>query len=166
MSDTLLRNQEIWLKISSPAVGQLWLWHAIEETEHKAVCFDVYRAVTGHNRVMAYLNRVFAMGLTSLVLLFGVLLAISLISGNSTRQGTLPAKPTSGPKGSGKVRHNHRNPLRMLASLVPWRLYFDYYRPSFHPWKHDNAHLVTQWQARFPDFGSPHGSETGNSAAR
>ena len=30
-----------------PKHAELWLWHAVEETEHKAVAFDVYSAVGG-----------------------------------------------------------------------------------------------------------------------
>ena len=33
-----------------PAVRDLFLWHALEESEHKAVAFDVYRAVGGSER--------------------------------------------------------------------------------------------------------------------
>ena len=36
---------------------------------------------------------------------------------------------------------------------IPWRLYFSYYRPSFHPWDHDNAHFVAEWKDRYPGFG-------------
>ncbi len=32
-----------------------------------------------------------------------------------------------------------RGVLGLLYELVPWRLYFSYYRPSFHPWDHDNS---------------------------
>ena len=30
-----------------PDRAPLWLWHALEEAEHKAVAFDVYRAAGG-----------------------------------------------------------------------------------------------------------------------
>ena len=36
-----------------PSVRSLWLWHALEESEHKAVAFDVYKATGG-----GYLRRV------------------------------------------------------------------------------------------------------------
>jgi uncharacterized protein len=31
-----------------PTLRRVWLWHAMEETEHKAVAFDLYRAVGGN----------------------------------------------------------------------------------------------------------------------
>ena len=46
MADELLRNPE-YEKLMDPEHAKLWLWHAVEETEHKAVAFDVYRAVGG-----------------------------------------------------------------------------------------------------------------------
>lgn len=36
-----------WLDGAEPACQAMWLWHAIEETEHKAVALQVYRAVGG-----------------------------------------------------------------------------------------------------------------------
>jgi len=39
---------------------RLWMWHALEEIEHKAVAFDVYQAVSGGG-VGGYLRRCLAM---------------------------------------------------------------------------------------------------------
>ena len=39
----------------------LWMWHAVEENEHKAVAFDVYEAMYG--RFKAYFMRSLALGL-------------------------------------------------------------------------------------------------------
>jgi uncharacterized protein len=35
---------------ASPLMRKLWNWHALEETEHKAVAFDLYHAVGGNYR--------------------------------------------------------------------------------------------------------------------
>lgn len=47
-----------WFDELSPEVAEIWHWHAIEEAEHKAVCFDLYRAVGGAywRRIVAYLE--------------------------------------------------------------------------------------------------------------
>ncbi len=32
---------------AQPQMQQLWMWHSLEETEHKAVAFDLYQALSG-----------------------------------------------------------------------------------------------------------------------
>ena len=46
-ADDLLRDKNHFVD-SGKEVAKLWYWHALEETEHKAVAFDVYEAVGGH----------------------------------------------------------------------------------------------------------------------
>jgi predicted metal-dependent hydrolase len=46
----ILTNPE-WTANMPPAMRQLWLWHALEETEHKSVAFDVYRAIGGDEKM-------------------------------------------------------------------------------------------------------------------
>ena len=60
LAELLLRNQEQFIAESDPAFAALWLWHAVEEAEHKAVCFDVYRQVVGKGP-LSYIVRVGAM---------------------------------------------------------------------------------------------------------
>ena len=40
--------------------GLIWRWHAMEETEHKAVAFDVFERCYGHG-IIAYLRRCFSL---------------------------------------------------------------------------------------------------------
>ncbi|EHP44792.1 metal-dependent hydrolase [Cupriavidus basilensis OR16] len=44
LADQLLRHPEI-LDGADPEMAAIWQWHAVEETEHKAVAFDVFRAI-------------------------------------------------------------------------------------------------------------------------
>ncbi|MCC4242808.1 metal-dependent hydrolase [Stappia indica] len=64
-STMTLRHQKI-LSNAHPAYRRLWMWHALEELEHKAVALDVYkRAAAGMPAWKRYGLRVSAMNLTA-----------------------------------------------------------------------------------------------------
>ncbi|MFO1328659.1 MAG: metal-dependent hydrolase [Rubrivivax sp.] len=48
-ADHLLAHPEL-LQGAEPRWQELWLWHASEESEHRAVAFDLYRAAGGSER--------------------------------------------------------------------------------------------------------------------
>ena len=50
LANAILSDPE-WMQSVSPKMRELWRWHAIEETEHKAVAFDVYRQCVGNERL-------------------------------------------------------------------------------------------------------------------
>lgn len=146
LADTLLRVQEDFMAESAdPAIGALWLWHAVEETEHKAVAFDVYQTVIGKG-LLAYLQRICVMFTVSFTFSLSAYVAI-----RQMRKGSNKAK-TSTPSGQGKKFSG------LLQEVVSRELYFSYYKRSFHPWNHDNSNLVARWRARFADLG---GTEAG-----
>ena len=150
-ADTLLRYRREFEQIVPEQVSQMWFWHAAEETEHKAVCFDVMQHVNGR---WAYLNRVAGMLLATPFFLLFVLLLPSIVLGRH-RPCTTDTGPPKFilPEGSDAMRFAGRSMVGLLRELIPWRLYFSYYKPSFHPWDHDNSHAIAEWQARHPDFG-------------
>lgn len=47
MAEQLLQREDLTTQMNDPKLYQLWMWHAIEENEHKAVCYDVYQKVYG-----------------------------------------------------------------------------------------------------------------------
>ncbi|MCJ0763929.1 metal-dependent hydrolase [Variovorax terrae] len=48
-ADGTLRHAS-WFEAAEPRMRTLWRWHAAEETEHKAVAYDLYLALGGNHR--------------------------------------------------------------------------------------------------------------------
>lgn len=153
VADTLLRHQDDFRQIFPGAVADMWLWHAAEETEHKSVCLDVYRAALGAGPI-AYGNRILGMLLATPLFLFVMLLLPAVILGRNRPTREEPAKSVEPSEPGGASKFLGRNMLGLLRVGVPWRIYFSYYRPSFHPSDHDNGHLISDWTQRHPGFGT------------
>ena len=51
LAETLLIKPEAQALLGQNEVRSMLLWHALEESEHKSVAFDVYRAVGGSERM-------------------------------------------------------------------------------------------------------------------
>ena len=51
LAELVLSDEEARAMFGDQRVLDLFLWHALEESEHKAVAFDVYRAVGGTERM-------------------------------------------------------------------------------------------------------------------
>lgn len=104
-------------------VRAIWAWHIIEETEHKAVAFDVYKQTVNDDT----LRRTQMVLLTVLFLLETGVSTVQLLR-ESGRMGDMKmwfkaAKYFLGPKG-------------MMVRLLPD--YLTFYKKDFHPWDHDN----------------------------
>ncbi len=143
LADVLLRQQERVIAESEPAFAALWLWHAVEETEHKAVCFDVYQHVAGRG-FFAYLHRVVIMVTTTLTLAAVLGGGFAFLKWKARRRLSAD-KP-------GK-RSTDSLQLSGVLRDLPMKMYRDYFRYSFHPWQHDNRHLIDEWKALHASFG-------------
>ena len=147
LADGLLRNQDWLLSESDSAFAALWLWHAVEETEHKAVCFDVYQHVCGKG-VFSYLHRVAVMFSTSLLFVATLGVGFMLIKRKQRREPQ--PEPTVAPSDTPPDQPSPGAPkMSFFLRDISMKLYFDYYRPSYHPWDHKNAHLIAEWKKRY-----------------
>jgi predicted metal-dependent hydrolase len=140
LAELVLTDEEARLIPGEPGVRDLFLWHALEESEHKAVAFDVYRAVGGSERVriitMKLIRIGFIVGMTTEVL-------ISLAGDPATYE-------------RGRLRDSFRRFRRtpMLRREI-WDQLRDYDRPDFHPDDRDTDELVEFWrEALFGQDGS------------
>src|SRR5690606_40369604 len=51
LAELLLSSEDVRALFGHDGVRDVFLWHALEESEHKAVAFDVYRAMGGTERM-------------------------------------------------------------------------------------------------------------------
>ncbi len=93
LAELVLRNEEIRTLMGADAVRDLFVWHALEESEHKAVAFDVYRAVGGSERLRVWTMNFFRFGF---VLGMGLSVVISLLGDRATYRGATCAGAGAG----------------------------------------------------------------------
>jgi predicted metal-dependent hydrolase len=116
-----------------PSVRPLWLWHALEESEHKAVAFDVYRASGGGE-----LRRIAAMAPVSLLF---VAVVAATQAGFLAERGLLH-RPWRWLRGAAYLWLRPGQLTRLLPA------YLAYYRPGFHPDDRDTRALLDEWRER------------------
>lgn len=129
---TALMAEEFLLKTDAldemhPKMAPIWAWHAIEESEHKAVAFDVYKAVGGSEFV-----RITEM------------MAVSVMFPLFTALHVYQLMDRAGEKKNWKSWARGFNYMwgkpGVFRKLLP--AYVKFYAPNFHPWDHDARHLV------------------------
>ena len=132
MADGLLQDPRVSEK-AEKGYSALWRWHALEETEHKGVAYDVWEATQGRDAA-AYANRAF--GLIAATAIFWSMVIPHFL--NFVRQeGKLT--DAKGWKSFYRMAFGEVGFLRKMAR--PW---LDYFRPSFHPWDDDNSHFLAE----------------------
>ena len=133
MADGLLKDPQ-HMAGAHPTMARLWRWHALEETEHKAVAFDVYNQVCGSRKL---LRRAMIMGTFFFML--------------DTTRGLAHMLKRDGLLWNWRVWHDglqwmwgKHGMFRRLIS--PYR---DFFKPDFHPWQHNNLALLHQVREEF-----------------
>jgi predicted metal-dependent hydrolase len=135
LADGLLSEPRV-MAGADPHYAALWKWHALEETEHKAVAYDVWEAVMGRGGKAYFLRGV---GLVlATVIFWGLVLPVFL-----------QVLRTEGKLTDLKAwRQFYRYNFGEIGLLrLQLRHYLDYFRPGFHPWDHDNRAYLQQIDA-------------------
>jgi predicted metal-dependent hydrolase len=132
LAELVLTNEAARDLFGHEAVRDLFVWHALEESEHKAVAFDVYRAVGGTERM-----RVWTMKVIRIAFLVGIVvqMVLSLAKDPATYERGRLRRSLQGIGGS------------KLASRQLWDQLREYDRPGFHPNDRDTNALVEHWRA-------------------
>jgi predicted metal-dependent hydrolase len=140
-----LLAQPLWLARADPRLAALWRWHASEECEHRAVAFDLYRAMGGNE---AWRRR--WMRRATLLFVTDVL--------RQTASNLWHHRALHLPSTWVSAARCLLGPRGLLRTL--WRPWKDWFAPGFHPLQHSGA-AGQQWLAEHAALAPPVGSGAG-----
>lgn len=121
-----------------PNVAQLWMWHALEETEHKAVAFDVYQQIFADQVIRKRVMRIITTTFISRISYLTIKLLLSDPVGRTQWRQHMAA---------------FKQLKDVLITLLP--VYLDYYQNDFHPNQHDSREITRTWRTRLFNENDP-----------
>ena len=122
----------------SEEIRRMWQWHAIEEVEHKAVAFDTFLVATKHmSSFKRWALRCHIMALITLQFWYSNFQRMA----DFFRQDKINTVSTW----LKVIAYLTVKPGMLRKTFLPWLAFF---RPSFHPWKHDDRRLIAAIESK------------------
>tara|TARA_R110002073_G_scaffold45053_2_gene124651 strand:- start:69572 stop:70501 length:930 start_codon:yes stop_codon:yes gene_type:complete len=139
LSEYMMKHEDIFFETKDEKQRALWMWHMLEESEHKDIAYDVYQTLSG-----SYPLRISGFALAAFTIMFLVPLGGSLIP--------VIRKPSN--LFSLRYWKDVKNSLALLAgpkdgvygSTINHIL--DYLRKDFHPNDHDTTAYLDYYKEK------------------
>lgn len=139
MADMLLARDDVREDMHE-TMRPLWVWHAIEETEHKAVAYDVFNHASG-----TYAERTFYLAFSTA--------ALGVMASYFTTRMMLNDRKNFSLKDSALGLWRMWGKNGTFSSLIP--TWLEYFKPGFHPWDHDNSELIARFKEQINEYIAP-----------
>ncbi len=139
MADMLLARDDVREDMHE-TMRPLWVWHAIEETEHKAVAYDVFNQAGG-----TYAERTFYLAFSTA--------ALGVMASYFTTRMMLNDRKNFSLKDSARGLWQLWGKNGTFSSLIP--TWLEYFKPGFHPWDHDNSELIARFKEQINEYIAP-----------
>ena len=141
ISEVSLNYRKQLFKDADPKMAAIWIWHAVEESEHKAVCFDLMRDIS-KSKLQFYFARTLA-GLFTLGQIYLTVPYIYYYMAKHTGElGNWRAH-------FGFLNYHFGRPGLLRKFFLP---FLSYFKPGFHPWQRDNRDIIDEWDREAPSF--------------
>lgn len=126
---------------TDPTMRALFVWHAVEEVEHKAVAYDVYQQAAGGD----YLTRATAMVVFTLYLH----VRIAALMQHMFDVDRVGNRRVFVARGLWRLYGPRGYLTRLLPSYLAW------FKPGFHPWQSKMPVEVAAWIAEYEQHQDP-----------
>lgn len=137
IASQLLSNSHIQELMTDDTMKTMWLWHAIEENEHKAVAYDVFKGVFGKGL------RAYALRTSSLVISMVILFFIQ----NYFLWRLLKQDKQLNLENLRMIYRYAYSPSKGIITGMGKEMLF-YFKPNFHPNDFDTTTLLNTWKAK------------------
>ncbi len=132
LAETLLTSERAQALLGESEVRSMLLWHALEESEHKAVAFDVFRAAGGTETMRIWTMRWVTFSFLANVTVHTIL---SMLADRATYRPRVLLRSIRA------LRHSPFLSPEMVRHLRA------YNKRGFHPDDNDNSELIARWRA-------------------
>ena len=137
IASQLLTNSHIQELMTDDTMKTMWLWHAIEENEHKAVAYDVFKGVFGKGL------RAYALRTSSLVISMVILFFIQ----NYFLWRLLKQDKQLNLENLRMIYRYAYSPSKGIITGMGKEMLL-YLNPNFHPNDSDTTTLLNTWKAK------------------
>ncbi|WP_180112385.1 metal-dependent hydrolase [Acinetobacter sp. YH12131] len=137
IASQLLTNSHIQELMTDDTMKTMWLWHAIEENEHKAVAYDVFEGVFGKG-LKAYALRTSSLVISMLTLFFVQ---------NYFLWRLLKQDKQLNLENLRMIYRYAYSPSKGIITGMGKEMLF-YFKPNFHPNDFDTTTLLNTWKAK------------------
>ena len=137
IASQLLTNSHIQELMTDDTMKTMWLWHAIEENEHKAVAYDVFKGVFGKGL------RAYALRTSSLVISMVILFFIQ----NYFLWRLLKQDKQLNMENLRMIYRYAYSPSKGIITGMGKEMLL-YFNPNFHPNDFDTTTLLNTWKAK------------------
>lgn len=137
IASQLLSNSHIQELMTDDTMKTMWLWHAIEENEHKAVAYDVFKGVFGKGL------RAYALRTSSLVISMVILFFIQ----NYFLWRLLKQDKQLNLENLRMIYRYAYSPSKGIITGMGKEMLL-YFNPNFHPNDSDTTTLLNTWKAK------------------
>lgn len=133
LAAVLLEHPEVAERMS-PEVARLWMWHAIEEVEHRSVAFDVYKTAVDDEEL-----RIKVMLMTTVIfLLVNAVRTVLLLRASGRQREVWPIL---------KALNVMWGSPGLFRKVIP--NYLKYFRKDFHPSQLDSGAFLEAAKQRY-----------------
>ena len=137
IASQLLTNQHIQELMTDETMKNMWMWHAIEENEHKAVAYDVFEGVFGKGL------KAYALRTSSLVVAMTTLFFVQ----NYFLYRLLKQDQQLNRDSISIIYEYAYSPSKGVITGMAKEM-LEYFKPGFHPNDMDTTNLLKVWKEK------------------